>query len=275
MPQKSLSSLQFVSLSTTLSVLLLSASLSANADGLSDLKTALERLNGNSPIKASYQVEFLDVSDADDEEDRRETSGEVGVRVIDNDDGLQIIYSQEVMQLVETEAMQRTHDEEADTPTLNAIRDISARGLRNTLSASASLQRRLAKAEFVSEKAQEFEGKPARLLTFNLPLDAIINDKRTREYVKKFEGSYTILIDENGVPIEAKEEFNGKGRAFIVLSVSAASSAYNRYQVVGDRLLRIRNTYSSEFSSSFGDNMEAGSSLLMLEQTSDSLASNH
>ncbi len=275
MPCKPLSSLQLFSLGSTLSVLLLSASLSAKADGLNDLKAALERLNGNSPIKASYQVEFLDVSDADDEQERRETSGEVGVRVIDNDDGLQIIYSQEVMQLVETEAMQRTHDEEAETPTLNAIRDISARGLRNTLSASASLQRRLAKAEFVSEVAKEFEGKPARLLSFNLPLDAIISDKKTREYVKKFEGNYTILIDENGVPIEAKEEFNGKGRAFIVLSVSAASSAYNRYQVVGDRLLRIRNTYSSEFSSSFGDNMEAGSSLLMLEQTPESFASNH
>lgn len=249
-------------------IIILFTGLSTNsyADSLSDLKAALERLNGDEPINASYRVAFLDVSDADDEEERKETKGDVSVRIIDDKNGLQIIYSQQVMALIESEAMQRTLDEDAQTPTLNAVRDIDARGLRNTLSANASLQRRIAKAEFLGETETEFEGKPARLLSFTLPLDAVISDKKTRGYVKKFDGKFTVLIDENGVPIEAKEEFSGRGRAFVVLSVSVASSAYSRYQVHGNRLVRTSSNSSSEFSTSFGDNKETRSSVLLLEE---------
>lgn len=170
------------------------------------------------------------------------------------------------MDKIDAESMQKILDEETDTPTLNAVGDITATGMRNLLSASPSLQRRIAKAEFVAEEQQEFEGQPARLLTFNLPLDAIIDDKKTREYVSKFEGKYTILIDSAGVPLESKTQFKGKGRAFVILAVTANSSDYNRYQIVDNRLVRVRNEYHREFSSTFGDNIETGSSSLILDQ---------
>jgi hypothetical protein len=247
----------------TISILL---SHNAIADGLSDLKSALERLNGSGPITAYYETQFLEVSDADDKDDRKENSGLVKVQLTDSEQGLQVTYSQEVMNKIEAESMQKNLDEETDTPTLNAVRDINATRMRDLLSAGQSLQRRIAKAEFVSEEQQNIEGRPARLLTFNLPLDAIIDDKKTREYVSKFEGKYSILIDSSGVPLESKTKFNGKGRAFVILSVKANSSNYNRYQIINNRLVRVQNEYQREFSSTFGDNSETGNSTLIVDQ---------
>lgn len=238
----------------------------AIADGLTDLQAALERLDGSDPISVSYETQFLVVSDADDEDDRKENNALVRVHLTDSEQGLQITYSQAVMARIEAESMQKILDEETDTPTLNAVEDINATEMRDLLSASASLKRRIAKAEFVGEEQQEFDGQSVRLLTFNLPLDAIIDDKKTRDYVNKFDGKYTILIDSDGVPLESKTKFEGKGRAFVILSVKVNSSHYNRYQIIDDRLVRVLNEYHREFSSTFGDNLETGNSRLILDQ---------
>jgi hypothetical protein len=84
--------------------------------------------------------------------------------------------------------------------------------------------------------------------------------------VSKFEGKYTILIDSDGVPLESKTKFKGKGRAFVIMSVKANSSNYNRYQIIDNRLVRVLNEYHREFSSTFGDNLETGNSLLIFDQ---------
>jgi hypothetical protein len=253
---------------TLIAIFIITSLISHNAiaDGLSDLKGALERLNGSELITAYYQSQFLEISDADDEDDRKENNGLVKVQISDSEQGLQVTYDQAVMNKIEAESMQKSLDEKSDTPTLNAVRDINATRMRNLLSAAPNLLRRIAKAEFVGEEQHEFEGQPARLLTFSLPLEAIIDDKKTREYVSKFEGKYSILIDDNGVPLESKTQFKGKGRAFVILSVKANSSNYNRYQVIDNRLVRVHNEYRREFSSTFGDNLETGNSVLIFEQ---------
>ena len=61
----------------------------AFADGLTDLQSALERLNGSEPITAHYETQFLQVSDADDEDDRKENNGLVRVQLTDGKQGLQ------------------------------------------------------------------------------------------------------------------------------------------------------------------------------------------
>lgn len=234
------------------------ASFFSFADGLSDLKEALNRLNGEAPLSAVYERSFSEVSDADDEDDRKETSGQVSVMVRDGEQGLQVTFSQSVLTRIEDEAAQKALDEEADTPTSNAVRGINAPQLKRLLSSANSLSRLIAKATYTGEEAHRYEDRDLRLLSFELPLEAIIDDKKTREYVSKFEGVYRVLIDEQGVPVETRTEFNGKGRAFIVLSVKAKSTEYSQFQVINNRLVRTHNQYENEFSSTFGDNKESG-----------------
>lgn len=243
---------------TTVWALTTLVSAAASADGLADLKAALNKLKSDAPLTAVYSRSFTEISDADDEDDRKETTGEVAVLVSDDDTGLQVTYSEEVLERIEIESEQKAQDEEINTPTLNALGGISATQLSRLLSASSSLSRMIARASYIGEESHMHNDKPVRLLSFNLPLEVVVNDKKARDYVKKFEGVYRILIDENGIPLETRTEFKGKGRAFVVLSVTVENNEFSQYQVFDGRLVRTRNEYSNSFSSTFGDNQSSG-----------------
>lgn len=236
----------------------------AYADALEDLKIALDKLQSDAPLTAVYEREFTEISDADDEDDRREKTGKVAVLISDGQEGLQVTYSQNVLNNIETEAQEKALDEEADTPTLNAVGGISATQLSRLLSASSSLLRTIEKATYIGEESHNYNDQVVRLLNFNMPLEAVINDKKARDYVNKFESTFRVLIDENGVPIETRTEFKGKGRAFVVLSVSAEGSDFSQYQVVKGRLVRTKHEYSNAFSSTFGDNQSSGINTLTI-----------
>ena len=149
--------------------------------------------------------------------------------------------------------MQKVEDESTPTPTLMAVNSIATTELRAMLSATVNIQRRLSQAIFIDEKPIEREGKQFRLLEFTLPLESIIDDKRTRGYVKKFESSYRVLIDEAGIPVETKLSFHGKGRAYVVLRVEAMGAGMSQYEVIGDRLVCVRSEYQNGWDSTFGE----------------------
>lgn len=245
-----------------------SASIAFNAyaetDGLNLLKSSLEKLQGTLPISALYQRSYKDISNADDKDDRKETNGELTLVINNNDDGLQIIYPPSLLSTLEQESMAKAIDEEADTPTLNAVDSVNAASLRYQLSSANKMLREINKASFIDETIHSYNDAPARLLRFNLPLEAIITDAKTRDYVSTFEGIFKIVIDENGVPLETQLEFNGKGRAFLVLSVKVENSEVSKFEVVDNRLVRIHHEYSNAISSTFGDNMTSGKNTLTI-----------
>jgi hypothetical protein len=236
----------------------------AETEGLGLLKNALGELQGSLPISAIYQRTYKDISDADAKDDRKETFGLMTVLVTNDDQGLQVVYPQTLLSTIEEESSAKAVDEEADTPTLNAVNGINAAGLRDQLSSANKMLREINKATFIDEQATTYNNSPARLLRFNLPLEAIINDAKTRDYVSTFEGVYKIVIDENGVPLETQLEFNGKGRAFIVLSVKVDNSEVSKFEVIDNRLVRVHHEYSNAISSTFGDNISSGQNTLTI-----------
>lgn len=254
------------SLFTFTSLAFLMGSSFAHADALQDLKSALEKLNSPEPVTAVYEREFTEVSDADDEDDRRERTGKVTVLISDGANGLQVTYSQDVLDKIELETQLKAEDEDADTPTLNAVGGISATQISRLLSSSNSLKRTIEKATFIGEEPHKYNDKDMRLLSFSLPLEALITDKKARGYVNKFEGTYRVLIDEHGIPLETRTEFKGKGRAFVVLSVTAEGSEFSQYQVVKGRLVRTKHEYSNAYSSTFGDNESSGLNTLKIRE---------
>jgi hypothetical protein len=124
--------------------------------------------------------------------------------------------------------------------------------------------REINKATFIDEQAYSYNNTAARLLRFSLPLEAIINDAKTRDYVSTFEGVYKIVIDKSGVPLETQMEFKGKGRAFLVLSVKVDNSEVSKFEVVDNRLIRVHHEYSNAIYSTFGDNKSSGQNTLTI-----------
>lgn len=218
----------------------------AQADGLNDMKNALNRLQGNSQINAELASTTLN------NRDEKITKGEVKVWLKDDETGLQVLYSDDILEKMELEARQRIEDEDAETVTLNAIDRINATELHEMLSAASSLLRRIDQAQFVDEQQDQYKDETVRLLRFNIPVEQIIRDKKTRSYVSKFSASYTIWIDDDGTPLQTRLEYSGKGRAYLFFKITASGSETAKYQVVDDRLVMLTQESNNENDTSFG-----------------------
>jgi hypothetical protein len=106
------------------------------------------------------------------------------------------------------------------------------------ISAAGSLSRSLEKAIFKSEKADVYNGKPARLLNFELSIDKL--SEKDRKYLKKFEGSMDVWIAEDGTPYASRSSQSVSGRAFVVVTFEVKKDEEWVYGLVGDRLVALR-----------------------------------
>ncbi len=221
------------------------------ADGLADLKQALERLQGRGPISAVLEATIID--NRGKGEDKVERNGQVAVDLEDGESGFKITFSHHVLNQVDVEANEKIKDEEANTPTLNAVNRIDAAELKTILSSASSLLRRLELARFIDEQAVVYDGRAVRVLNFDMPIETLVRDKRTREYVDNFKGNFQVIIDDDGTPIETQLDFKGDGRAYIVLTAKASGSGVSKFKVIDQRLVTMHQEMTTKFESTFGE----------------------
>ncbi|MDO8179745.1 MAG: hypothetical protein Q7T62_16000 [Undibacterium sp.] len=213
----------------------------AQADGLTDLKAALTRLQGQAPLKAVIEAKTWNRQGEGSEQ--VETNGLASVAVDDGARGLQVLYSKDMLARLEVEEHAKEKNAKTKTPTLSAFKEFNSTELRPMISASGGMLRALEKHVFKSEKMESYNGKPARLLNFDLPLERLPED--ARKYVKKFEGSLDIWIAADGTPLASRSHQNMSGRAFVVVSFEQKNENESVYSQVGDRLLTVRKETKS------------------------------
>ena len=73
-----------------------------------------------------------------------------------------------------------------------------------------------------------------------------------------------MLINDQGVPVETRLTYSGKGSAYLFFSMSAESEITSQFKVEGTRLVRINKTVESSSSSTFNDRTYSGSWTLAL-----------
>lgn len=219
-----------------LMLLMAIAANAAHADGAADLKAALERLQEQAPLKATLDANVW--RREGEGKEAEEINGQASVGIEDGARGMQLNYSREMVARLEAEAVAQARNPNAKTPTLTASRDFSPTELRPMVSAAATLAQQLEKAVFKSEKADTFQGRPARMLTYTQGMD-VMSD-RQRKYVKDFEGSITVWIGVDGTPLGSRLVQNFSGRAFLVISFSGKSEEQSTYSLAGKRLITTR-----------------------------------
>lgn len=208
----------------------------AHADGLTELKSALARLNGHTPVKGVLESKTWNRQGSG--KDVEERNGQASVTIDDNGRGLQMHYSRELLSKAEAEELAREKDRKIQTPTLSAMREISSGELRPMIFAARTLSRLVEKSVFKSEKPETYQGKPARLLSFEIPLETL--SEKEREFTKKFEATLSVWIGADGTPLASRTVQNSSNRAFVVVSWNQASEEQNVYAQVGERLVTIR-----------------------------------
>ena len=223
----------------------------ARADGLADLKAALARLPAQAPLKAALEVKTLDRHGEGKEAE--EKAGQAGVLLEDGARGLQVVYAKDTLARMDGESRQRGKDPNSRTPTLWALGKLDATEFQPMVSATSQLARRLDDAVFKSERADTWQGRPARLLSFTIPDTHMTASER--KYVKKFEGSMEIWIAADGTPLASAEHAVVSGRALVVISFEARDDEECTYAVAGDRLVIVRRE-SHNVSSGAGEKGE-------------------
>lgn len=224
-------------LATCLTLAALVAAPAAHADGLADLKAALGRLQAQTPLKATLDVKTTEKHG--DGADAFEKQGQASIGLEDGARGLQVLYAKDTLARMDAESRSLARDPKAKTPTVWAIGKLDSADVMPMASAAPALSRKLDEVQFKAEKADTVGGKPARLLTFTVPVSTV--PEQQRKYVKQFDATLSIWIGADGTPLASATSTSVKGRAFVVVSFEALDENNCTYGVVGDRLMTLRS----------------------------------
>ncbi|WP_295760578.1 hypothetical protein [Undibacterium sp.] len=234
------------------SLLILACCGTAQADGLTDLKLALSRLQGQSAIKVT--IDLKSVRRLGEGKEMEESNAAVSLSVEDGARGMQVFYSKETLLRAESEARAKGKDPKNKTPTVTALSELSTAELRPMVAAVLGLSRQIEEGVFKGEKLDTYNGKPARLLSFEFSMDRLT--ERERKYVKKMESTLDLWIAADGTPLASSFRQSGSGRAFVVVSFEQKYDEDSIYGLSGDRLLLMRRE-SRLSSSGAGEKMES------------------
>lgn len=234
------------------------------------LQQVIQEVSTTHPVSGNLQVSFRDIEEFDGEP--RESVGTVGFYISENPNGLTISYDKDVTTAIKLEAASKVEDEEADTPTIDAIREVSTNTINRIFSPISSINSLLTHAELEQIEDVEQNGQTLKKMTFTMPTESFIRDKQVRKYVDKFNGKLTITATEQGVPVEMATTFEGSGRAYIFFSMKAAGSSLTRYELVNGRLVMTFNERFNKYESTFGNGENNSVLLFSPSETTDKKA---
>jgi hypothetical protein len=205
----------------------------ARADGLSDLRAALARLQGQGTLKAVVQAR--DWRHTGEGRDARETQGQASIGLEDGPRGLQPLYSRELLARAQAEAQAAIKDKSAAKPLSQALSQLGFDQLLALSSAAPQLQREIEDAQFKGEAPDTWAGKPARKLSFEGSIDRV--SENNRKYVRDFKLQLDVWIAADGTPLASRRHYDVSGRAFVVVTFEQHSDQQRSYAVAGDRLV--------------------------------------
>ena len=88
------------------------------------------------------------------------------------------------------------------------------------------------------ETAEPWNNRPARRLSCEYGIGKLKG--KDRKYVKTYEGKVDIWVGAGGLPLASVVETRLTGRAYVVISFDAASRLEQTFQMVGERLVAVR-----------------------------------
>lgn len=201
------------------------------ADGLSDLKTTLEKLNNRQPLRA--QVKAVASSVSTEDKKATQASGSMEVTVDHTSSGLRIQWSQEDLERVRNEATQSLKSAESPSPLRGLMNSFNATTMDMLLAHSDDLLRTLSVSQLMSETPEVRNGQTLRKLQFKVtkPLT-----EANRKSMKSYLDELTVWVDETGLPLFSEEKTELKGSRFLI-GFETRSWVKRSFRRVGDRLV--------------------------------------
>jgi len=227
-------------------LLAIASALPAHADTLSDLRAVLGRLNGHAPIKATFEVQRSGQSKGRFVNDRY--SGSVAVELEADTAALRVVLPQALLDTIAREEAAKLRNPAAETPTLNALWEVSAVHTAEAVDFAPALLLRIDGAKLVDDRATTLQGRPARMVVLDLP-QRVAQPNGTIEIGKVTveKDRMTIWLGADGLPQAAEHVRTINASAFFFKARTEDKESC-QFAAAAGRLLRLR--YESKSSGS-------------------------
>ena len=236
-------------LSAHFSILLLVAT-PLLADGFTDLKAALIRMQDRDPMRSEVDLQLW----------RRKadggpsllTQGEGRAWIEDGPGGTSLRFPAQMLEQVQREGLEKMKQPDAPTPITDCMDELGARHLVEYLAYGPVLLRNLEQCHLLGEEASTMNGKPARMLRFSVDPSLPASIKKLLD---RIESDVRIWIEPDGTPVAADIRYTFKGSRFFI-SFSGAHHEHLDFLARQQRLLVTRHDWEESYQG-FGQKTES------------------
>lgn len=215
-------------------VFLLAVSPMAHADALGDVRTALGRLTGRDPIRATFEVQRTVKSEG--KLDNEKFNGKATVEIEGDANGFRVLFSRPLLDQVSREQLARARNPKQSTPTVSALREVDPIAAADAIDYAPALLRVLDGAKIVEDKNAAWQGKPARQVTFRL---ADREDDDGPGKIKVLENKLTLWLASDHVPLAGDFHYAVKA-SFLIIKGEFKTRENWHFARITDRLVRVR-----------------------------------
>ena len=202
------------------------------ADGLADLRAALQRLPASQPVKATVDCQVWNRSGK--AKQPKIVQGRVQARAEDGPSGLKLEWGKAELDRIQAASKASPKDGGPE----QAMEALSAEKAEALLNAAKDLLGDLQDAQLLEDRPDAFQGRPARLLAFKL--DAKDMDGDDRKHLKSFSHTLKVWTGADGAPLGLAEQMDLKFSVMFI-GVEVHHAASRVFLKAGDRLLAVHD----------------------------------
>ncbi|MDP1831979.1 MAG: hypothetical protein Q8K67_07960 [Geothrix sp.] len=228
-----------------LSPLIFLLALPLPANGLDDLRTALQKFQGAEPVKATLEHSFW--RQTMDDKKPIVTQGRISAQLEDGPQGLRVSWSRPTLQQAMKELAAQEREPDRTAPTRTALRNVDPVEASESLNHAEALLRDLAQAQVQEEKAEPWQGRPARLLVLKL---APRIPESQKKYLKELKVEARVWIGADGLPLAFSSSVAYKGSRMFI-SFEGGNTQELRFAPIGNRLV-VTHATSEDRNAGFG-----------------------
>ena len=213
------------------------------ADGLTDVRAALQKLHSDQPLRA--RVEIKTRRSGGENNKQKQSEGVSSVVVDSGAEGLKLSWSPEQIKNSRTAAWAEIANPDGPKSDIATLKALEAGHALNLLDAADPLRRGLERARLLEDKSDTYKGKAARLLVLRVDLAL---DEEERKALKSSDAIEKLWLDSDGIPVAMDRNIEAKFSKFLI-GFKIHEHETREFQRVGGRLV---TTYSTKESSGSG-----------------------
>ncbi len=220
------------------------------ADGLTDVRTALQKLQGDQPLRARVEIK---TRRSGGESNKQKQSESVSSVIVESSaEGLKLNWSPDQLKQSRKAAWAETANPDAPKSDIATLKALEAGTALNLLDAADPLRRGLERAVLLEDKADTHKGKAARLLVIRIDLAL---DEEGRKALKSAEALEKLWLDSDGIPVAMDRNIEAKFSKFLI-GFKVHEHETREFQRAGGRLVTTSSTKESS-GSGFGHSEES------------------